>query len=340
MTRGSENQWGQALEKAVLRRQNPDGGWPEICRLCAGAADGIPGVICDRLGSVIWLRIYSDLEPEALREFIGVVESSFKTARVFCSQRVREAKGQAGFRWILPQGRPPASSAPFYASRAKERSEVFEICERPEDDFGIYVDSRSARNWVAENSYGERVLNLFAYTCGFGVASACNGAVSVCNVDVSKDYLTWGRRNAALNRVDFSVVPEDCLKFLQRLRRRLERGVAQEPTLIVLDPPAFIVGKGSRRVTRNVLEELLQLCRGVLAPGGKILLSCNDATQLRNGGFFRTCDAVLQTPGTPLIQQPLLQSTDVLGENPEAIDPHHSAAAFWILEASGKREKA
>jgi 23S rRNA G2069 N7-methylase RlmK/C1962 C5-methylase RlmI len=32
---------------------------------------------------------------------------------------------------------------------------------------GLFLDMRYGRDWVREQAEGKRVLNLFAYTCGF-----------------------------------------------------------------------------------------------------------------------------------------------------------------------------
>src|SRR5690606_5890663 len=36
---------------------------------------------------------------------------------------------------------------------------------------GLFLDMRYGRRWVREHAEGKRVLNLFAYTCGFSVAA-------------------------------------------------------------------------------------------------------------------------------------------------------------------------
>src|SRR5206468_1631711 len=42
------------------------------------------------------------------------------------------------------------------------------------------------------------ILNTFAYTCGFSVCAAKAGARTT-NVDLSRKYLQWGKRNFELN---------------------------------------------------------------------------------------------------------------------------------------------
>ena len=41
---------------------------------------------------------------------------------------------------------------------------------------GLFLDMRYGRDWVRANAAGKRVLNLFAYTCGFSVAAIQGGA--------------------------------------------------------------------------------------------------------------------------------------------------------------------
>jgi len=64
---------------------------------------------------------------------------------------------------------------------------------------GLFLDMKNGRQWVRENCLQKRVLNLFAYTCGFSVAAAAGGAKSVLNVDLSSAALSIGRDNHRLN---------------------------------------------------------------------------------------------------------------------------------------------
>jgi len=50
---------------------------------------------------------------------------------------------------------------------------------------GLFLDMRYGRNWVREQAKGLRVLNLFAYTCGFSVAAIEGGAEHVVNLDMA-----------------------------------------------------------------------------------------------------------------------------------------------------------
>ncbi len=71
-------------------------------------------------------------------------------------------------------------------------------------NFGLFLDMRNGREWVKEHARGKRVLNLFAYTCGFSVAAIEGGAEHVVNVDMARASLNKGRDNHRLNDHDTS----------------------------------------------------------------------------------------------------------------------------------------
>jgi 23S rRNA (cytosine1962-C5)-methyltransferase len=127
----------------------------------------------------------------------------------------------------------------------------------------LFLDLRAGRRWLKANAGGKSVLNLFAYTCGAGVAAAVGGAGEVWNVDFAKSYLEFGRENAALNGIggaQFQLIQSDCfpamwqlagLPVKQRMRRlpngrRVPRKMPEYPKLsarqfdlTILDPPRW-----------------------------------------------------------------------------------------------------
>lgn len=71
---------------------------------------------------------------------------------------------------------------------------------------GLFLDMRYGRKWVLENSKNKRVLNFFAYTCGFSVAAIAGDAQSVVNLDMAKAALSKGWVNHQLNEHDLRKV--------------------------------------------------------------------------------------------------------------------------------------
>lgn len=65
----------------------------------------------------------------------------------------------------------------------------------------LFLDMRAGRRRVMQEAAGKSLLNLFAYTCGVGVAAAKAGASRVINVDFAESSLAIGRENARLNEL-------------------------------------------------------------------------------------------------------------------------------------------
>jgi 23S rRNA (cytosine1962-C5)-methyltransferase len=138
---------------------------------------------------------------------------------------------------------------------------------------GLFIDQREnrarLRAWKPK-----RVLNTFAYTCSFSVATALVGAETL-SVDLSRRSLTRGEENFTRNGLDPKVghrfIADDVLAVLPRLARRGEKFDA-----IVLDPPTFSRNQsGEAFQVQRDFEKLVTLALEVAAPAAKILLSVN-----------------------------------------------------------------
>ena len=111
---------------------------------------------------------------------------------------------------------------------------------------GLFLDMSNGREWVKENSQNKRILNLFAYTCGFSVAAAAGGAKSVFNIDMSSPFLNTGRDNHRLNKHQLKMIRFEKLNILKSFGRIKKKGPYD---LIICDPPTF--QKGSIDITRD-----------------------------------------------------------------------------------------
>lgn len=109
-------------------------------------------------------------------------------------------------------------------------------------DAGLFIDHRNMRAIIKQESRGKDVLNLFAYTCTASVHSAMGGAKSVTSVDLSANYLNWGKQNFALNGLDVTAMtPEGELKyqFINTDVFDWLKNNTSQFELIFIDPPTF-----------------------------------------------------------------------------------------------------
>ena len=140
-------------------------------------------------------------------------------------------------------------------------------------DTGLFSDHRQARMMVAKEARGKVMLNLFAYTCTFGVYGAAAGAKRVDSIDLSNTYLEWGKRNMVLNDIEAAehrFIKADNMQWLAEHR-------IPNYEIIVLTPPTFSNSKMMKEaldVQRDHLRLINHALR-LLKPGGKLFFSTN-----------------------------------------------------------------
>jgi len=134
---------------------------------------------------------------------------------------------------------------------------------------GLFLDMKLGRRWVQSNSQNLRVLNLFAYTCGFSVAAVAGGADLVVNVDMSSAALEVGRENHRLNQQPLGKVRFEKLDIFKSFGRLAKRGPFD---LLICDPPTF--QKGSVDIARDY-PKIMQRLDQFMAPESTVVLCLN-----------------------------------------------------------------
>jgi 23S rRNA (cytosine1962-C5)-methyltransferase len=252
----------EILKQALARRHSmglPDTG-TDIYRVADGAGDGLPGMFIDDCAGH-WLVQTQDISwPDWL-------------------ERTQAAAGWRALWWkrLDPQVKePPRLMAGDDAAvfNVRELGLTYELDFRAGYSQGLFIDQRLQKAWVQQTVQpGQRVLNLFAYTCAFSVVAASRGAVTT-SVDLSRPYLEWGKRNFALNGLDPAAhffCKGDAADWLRRFaaKGRTWHG-------IVLDPPTFSRSdEGTVFRVEKDFPVLTAACLRVLEPGGWMICSTN-----------------------------------------------------------------
>ncbi len=136
---------------------------------------------------------------------------------------------------------------------------------------GLFLDMAEGRRWLRAQLLarpGQKLLNLFAYTCAFSVVALQAGAAQVVNVDMSRSALAIGQHNHRLNGVTAgaSFLPHDIFSSWGRINR------SGPYDLVVVDPPSYQLGSF---VATKDYPRLMRRLPELLAPGGRALLCLN-----------------------------------------------------------------
>jgi 23S rRNA (cytosine1962-C5)-methyltransferase len=216
----------------------------DCVRLFHGVAEGRPGLTVDRYGPVLLVQTQAGrpaATPDEVTELARVVETTLGV-ELALAWNVRGAGRDE---------QPPfEAEGPFVGRELGLRYDV-RPRHRGQDPL-LFLDFRVARRRVRALAAGRSVLNLFAYTCGIGVAAAAGGATEVWNVDFAASALEVGRRNAELNGLAsarFRTLEADAIPTARQLaglpvkgrgaRRPFERFAERRFDLVVLDPPRW-----------------------------------------------------------------------------------------------------
>ena len=176
----------------------------------------------------------------------------------------------------------------------KENSLQFQLRLGVARNTGLFLDMSNGRKWVQQHTKNKRVLNLFAYTCGFSVAAIAGGAKSVLNVDMSSAALNIGRENHRLNQQSLEKVSFEKLNIFKSFGRLKRRGTFD---LLICDPPTF--QKGSVNIIKDY-PKILRRLDEFMAENSTLLL-CLNAPEL--GREFLLAHMETLAPSYQFIEQ-------------------------------------
>lgn len=152
----------------------------------------------------------------------------------------------------------------------RENGVTFEVRLGDGLSTGIFLDQRENRARLMRECAGKSVLNLFSYTCGFGLVAAFAGASRTVNIDVAKSVLERGRANYERLGLQGEFFARDVMETLPRLHKRGERF-----DIVVLDPPSYASTKRGRFSVERDYAELAKLALDLVHDGGTLLACLN-----------------------------------------------------------------
>ncbi|MBI5239038.1 MAG: class I SAM-dependent methyltransferase [Elusimicrobia bacterium] len=279
-------------------------------RLFHGTAEGEPGLTVDRYGDLLLVQsFHHPLPSPRLAALEGFYSRSFPGLPAVYNDRSRPNSRIVN---NLPPERLAAAEAP---RQARELGVSYRIQARHSgQDPWLFLDLRAARRRVMREAADKSVLNVFAYTCGVGVAAAKAGAACVVNVDFSRSSLAVGEENARLNGVDgrMSFVASDAFAALRQLSglgqeqvvrgRRLPPFAKLEPRrfdLVFLDPPRYARSPFGVVDLINDYPAVFKPALLCAAEGGAVVC-CNNVASVAREAWLEQLERSARKAGRPI----------------------------------------
>lgn len=237
-------------------------------RLVHAEADGIPGCVIDRFGDVVVVEpnaAGADLLTDTL---IAALDRLLKP-KVIVVSGDGPARNLEGLQPVHRIAKGSLESA----IEVMEHGTRFLADLAAGQKTGWFFDQRDNRLLASRFAKDADVLDLYAYSGGFGIQAAAHGAKSVLSVDRSAPALALARRAAALNDVSARHDTETAEAF-----EFLEQAGANHRTfdLVLADPPAFVKSKKDFHQGGRAYRKLARLCAARVRTGGFMFIaSCS-----------------------------------------------------------------
>jgi 23S rRNA (cytosine1962-C5)-methyltransferase len=241
---------------AAEKRHSIRTGQTNAVRLLDGSGDGFPGLTIDDFAGHWMVQTQDEREPK-FDPNLGYLSLYWKPMLKAGRTDVKHLAGAT-------------LQEPFCVL---ESGLQFEIDFRAGYSPGLFLDQRTNRDQLRNLARGMTFLNTFSYTCAFGVAAAVGGASTV-NLDLSRHYLDWGKRNYEINQIGLEhhdFIFGDVFDWLGRFQRR-----GRKFDIIVLDPPTFSRDRKSKVFKiQEDYGELASLACKCLNKNGRLFCSTN-----------------------------------------------------------------
>jgi 23S rRNA (cytosine1962-C5)-methyltransferase len=178
---------------------------------------------------------------------------------------------------------------------------------------------------MAALAKGRRVLDLYSYSGGFGIAAAAAGAAEVMACDRSEPALALAEQAAALNGVAgrMRFVRAEAFDHLEKLV-----GEGTRFGMVICDPPAFVRSQKDLQTGARGYRKLARLAATLVEPGGTLFVaSCSHNMPLerfaeevargigqagRTGRIIRTAGAAPDHPVHPMLPESAYLKAQVL----------------------------
>ncbi len=296
--------WRARLLQALDQRRGLFDAQTTGYRLVNGESDGWPGLVLDRYGATLVLKLYTAAWLPRLEEVTGLIRDFDP-----CGWMEAPAGGESADppRIVLRLSRniqkmAENSSCHCDGQILEGPSQVepaiflesglhFEADAVRGQKTGFFLDQRENRRLVETLSRDRSVLNAFSFSGGFSLYAARGRARSVTDLDISAHALAGARRNFQLNQSDPGVARCAHATAQADAFEWLESGAGHRFDLIILDPPS-LARRESERAGAIIAYGRLAVSGIRLLNRGGILVAASCSAHVAAAEFF---DAVRES---------------------------------------------
>lgn len=278
LARGAERPTAASLGAVVdgaLARRAPLRDETDGVRALHGESDGLPGVVVDVFGALAVVQAYAP----GLR---GLARwAAARVARAWGLTTIVEKPPRRG-RGGGEAPRLLCGAAIPELVRFREGSLTLVASPGAGQKSGTFLDLRGLRRELASRDLaGARVLDLFSYTGGLGLACERAGAATITHVDASEAALLLGEAHHTLDAGKHTWIEADVFEWLPHL------DAAARYDVIIVDPPSMTSSVDQVPRVLAAYRRLYGAARRHLAPGG-LLVACCCTSRVTRPDFRRT----------------------------------------------------
>lgn len=296
--RAPDAAWARERVDAALARRAALRDETDSLRAVHGESDGLPAVVVDVYGTTCVLMTYAAGADALGRLVAGEVARRLELTGIVWKPARRRVGGSGG--GAVGAGAGAATGAGGSAGArvlcgdaltgplaVHEGPLTLWVDPAAGQKSGGFLDLRGLRRrlcGMGDELAGARVLNLFSYTGGLGLAAAAAGAAEVRNVDASAAALELGRRHHAHPAQRWTEA--DVFDWLPRL------DPAEQFDLVIADPPPMTSRVSQVGRALASYRRLYRAAAAHVAAGGRVIACCC-TSRIELPGFRRAVAAGL-----------------------------------------------
>lgn len=277
--------WLQCVDNAIdKRRVITARGDTTAYRLIHGENDAMSGLVVDRYGSTLVIKLYSTAWLPHLGAIVAALQKRMSPTAVIL-RFSRDVAGQETFG--LREGSALVGELPSGPILFRESGLTFEADVVLGQKTGHFLDQRENRARVRGLARDARVLDMFSSTGGFSVYAAAGAAKSVISVDISPGSIEAALRNMQHNMVipnvqkcEHTTMVGDAFEIMGTMSKQHRRF-----DVVIIDPPSFAHRKADVDRALNAYKRLTKLALELLDDGG-LLVQSSCSSRVSDVEFF------------------------------------------------------